>query len=199
MKRCSCCGEVKSLDEFHRLQSAKDGRKPACKPCNIRKAREYVESNREKVAQYQAEWSRANPEKRAANVRAWYARDPERARAKARAAAARHVASGGAALWLAANPDKVKAVKTRWKRANRDRVAADQAARRASELRAMPPWVDRAALVAVYTAARASGMSVDHIVPLRHPKVCGLHVPANLQLLSLSENIQKNNRYWPDM
>ena len=41
--------------------------------------------------------------------------------------------------------------------------------------------------------------SVDHIVPLIHPLVCGLHCPANLRVITLEENMRKSNNTWPQM
>lgn len=45
----------------------------------------------------------------------------------------------------------------------------------------------------------SNGMELDHIVPLKSDFVCGLHWHGNIQLLSMSENRKKNNRYWPNM
>jgi hypothetical protein len=77
--------------------------------------------------------------------------------------------------------------------------------RRASEARATPSWADRKAVLLKWkeakflTGSTGTQYSVDHIVPLHHPLVCGLHVENNLAVITLDENIRKSNNYWPDM
>lgn len=64
---------------------------------------------------------------------------------------------------------------------------------------ATPRWVDRSALREIYesrdeiTGRTGEEHHVDHIVPIRHPLVCGLHVPWNLQVIPANENIRKQN------
>lgn len=65
----------------------------------------------------------------------------------------------------------------------------------------MPAWADQAAIRRIYSVSKEWGPEwhVDHIVPLCHPHVCGLHCEDNLQLLHYIPNIAKGNHYWPDM
>ena len=81
----------------------------------------------------------------------------------------------------------------RWNRVHTDRKNAYTAERRACRRRACPQWVSRTDLKRVYEDC-PEDMVVDHIVPLKNPNVCGLHVPWNLQYLTPAENSSKGNR-----
>lgn len=76
---------------------------------------------------------------------------------------------------------------------------------RAQTRRATPSWADMNAIKAVYKEARrmtqltGEQYVVDHIVPKMSDRVCGLHVPWNLQVLHWKSNAVKGNRLWPDM
>lgn len=70
---------------------------------------------------------------------------------------------------------------------------------------AAPAWGDPRAILKLFQWAtgltRQTGLphDVDHIVPLVHPLVCGLHWEGNLQVVPAEDNRAKGNRQWPDM
>lgn len=66
-------------------------------------------------------------------------------------------------------------------------------------LMAIPIWADMDLINDMYAEAAYFGETIDHIVPLKSDVVCGLHVEANLQLLSRADNSAKRNRHWPQM
>ena len=92
-----------------------------------------------------------------------------------------------------------------WKRDNPDKLYAYAGTRRAAKRNACPVWADRPAMARLYKEAKRLTLTtgiphhVDHIVPLTNDLVCGLHVVANLQILTATENCAKGNYRWPDM
>lgn len=84
-------------------------------------------------------------------------------------------------------------------------MLAKGSARRARLMAAIPVWANLDVVRQFYEAARICSRStgqvwhVDHVVPLKHRLVCGLHCEFNLQLLPMRDNVAKGNRYWPDM
>lgn len=79
---------------------------------------------------------------------------------------------------------------------------------RAQTVRATPKWLTReqyGEVAALYREAKRRTMEagelwvVDHIVPKISLRVCGLHVPWNLQVIPARENTAKSNAWWPDM
>lgn len=53
--------------------------------------------------------------------------------------------------------------------------------------------------VAEFYGSCPEGMTVDHMVPLNNPIVCGLHVPWNFQYMSFPDNSSKGNKFDPSI
>jgi hypothetical protein len=58
-KLCSCCSLTKSVKEFHKNKSKKDGFQEHCKVCRTLKARQ----NKKKLQEYRKEWYQKNSDK----------------------------------------------------------------------------------------------------------------------------------------
>lgn len=166
-----CCGRCKitrSHSEFGPNRARKDGLTVYCRGCT----REYMQERGYDKKRWQEK-----REHESARSRAYRERNIDEMRRKWREAAA---------AARAANPAQKRA----W-----------NAARKHGEKRATPPWAELAAMNAVYAAARrlqeADGIErhVDHVIPLKHPLVCGLHVLANLRILTATENMSKKNKF----
>jgi 5-methylcytosine-specific restriction endonuclease McrA len=58
----------------------------------------------------------------------------------------------------------------------------------------IPKWQSKKELEEFYKQCPQDKV-VDHVIPLNHPNVCGLHVISNLQYLSKEENSLKSNKW----
>lgn len=67
-KKCTKCETTKSLDEFNKAASNKDGLQYWCKGC----ARAYQQANRDRLNAASARWYEKNKEHRSEYARQWY-------------------------------------------------------------------------------------------------------------------------------
>jgi 5-methylcytosine-specific restriction endonuclease McrA len=99
------------------------------------------------------------------------------------------------------NKNKLTEYRKEYRKINKLNIYAINKSRRAKRLNAMPKWVDLESIKEIYKEAdRISKETniehhVDHVIPLVHPLVCGLHVPWNLQILTAEENLKKSNKF----
>lgn len=149
-----------------------------------RRAR-YAAYSRARRVKYPEEWKRYHdPKKHLAEVKAAYAADPEKYRARKRE-------------YYAANKEKFK---ERNKAAHRaaylakpEHYYAKCAQRRAIRLQRTPAWSETEQIRAFYAACPPNA-TVDHWMPMQGKTVSGLHVLANLQYLTETENKGKFNK-----
>jgi 5-methylcytosine-specific restriction endonuclease McrA len=102
------------------------------------------------------------------------------------------------------NRESAKKRMLEYQKANMHLFRASAAERRAAKRQASPLWLsedDKWLLKEIYEVASLRSKltkvnwHVDHIVPLKHDSVCGLHVPWNLQVITAAQNISKHNRF----
>lgn len=172
-KTCGDCGENKPRSEFYRRKDAKyETHYSRCKACH-------------------GVLTSANPRK-AALVKAWGLRNRARRNAAMKA-------------WRLKNPERDKATAKRWRESHRDYVNGRKMRRILVAKQQTPAWANKffmseiRALARLRTRVMGYEWHVDHIVPLRHPLVCGLHWEGNMRVVPSKVNLQKNNRHWPDM
>lgn len=99
--------------------------------------------------------------------------------------------------WIEKYPDRRKKASSEYMKRNREYYNQYSSMYRYNRGRATPPWSDLETILYFYNEAEYQQMEVDHIIPLKHKKVCGLHVPSNLQLLTRSDNAKKSNKFKP--
>lgn len=182
MKRCTTCSEMKTLDHF--------GRTAKCKACRAAYARAKYAENPEHVKRMVRRYRDSNPEKARERTKKWRDRNREHVLAQKK-------------KWRQENVDRMKELEAEWRRNNPEKRALRARERRGVARQATPAWLTadhQAEMRRFYTLAKefklltGDNYHVDHIVPLRGRRVCGLHVPWNLQVLPSDINMKKGNR-----
>lgn len=182
-KQCPCCAEEKAFTEFHAAADRVDGLQVYCKLCKAQKQREARSKSREKDRTYY----RTNREACIARSLKSVAKNRDGYNARVRA-------------WVEANKEKVLARRRKLASTPKYKVKkAEAESRRRRVLRAFTvakPY--QAEIDGMYLFCKLfKNFEVDHIIPLQHKKVSGLHTPCNLQILTRAQNRSKGNRWTP--
>jgi len=106
--------------------------------------------------------------------------------------------------WYVENKERHLAASKKIYGKNKKRKLLDYYRREERTKRATPIWADRNELLKFHKEAEALTIKlgepyeVDHIIPLHHKLVCGLNVPANLQVITRTENRKKAAKWNPN-
>lgn len=166
-------------------KSVKTGR---CRECTRLAHYTYYEKNRDTVLASISEWQKNNKEASRKNTEKWRKNNPENARTAVNRYYETH--------------KELKLSKNKlWREQNKSMSQYYNSKRRAQIKRATVAWADVSKMVSVYEQSedmtQRTGIqhNVDHIIPLQHPLVCGIHWEGNLQILTAEENQRKGNRF----
>ena len=169
MKKCSKCKEEKDFSEFHKNKRSVDGYQNQCKACR----KTHADLTKEKKAKKDKEWYERNKEKQRAKVREYRQNNLEVCKERNR----------------------------RYKKNNKGLINYLTSLKKKKVKQATPSWADKEKIKQIYLISaqktKETGIQyhVDHIIPIKGELVSGLHVPENLQVITATENLKKNNKY----
>ena len=181
MKICKCCNLEKPSSSFIKDKTRSDGLYVYCKECNKERRRVFRENNKEKISCIKKEYYINNKD-----LISFKKKEAYRSKKKD-------------IKFLA----KKRNYNSKWKRNNKGLVNYYTAKRRSLKLKATCNWgefndfilseaYDLASLRSKITSIK---WEVDHIVPLVHDKVCGLHSWTNIQVIPEIDNRIKSNTF----
>ena len=187
MKTCNLCGIQKPLSKFYKHKRYSDGYRSQCIDClNVKRL-----ENRDSILE-----SKRNS----------YLRNKDRIskRRKEKYPELRELLSKYKREYYKDNREYLIEKAKRWASHNKAKVNASQQKRRIKKKSALIKSLTRDdyyEMESIYEVARLmtelfdETFHVDHIVPLQHKLVCGLHVPWNLQIITAKENLSKSNKF----
>lgn len=180
-KLCNKCGLIKPLNEYSFRSDRKTRPRSQCKTCSSTLAKEYRLNNIDKVKQTKKKYRDANFIK----ISEYNKRYKQ--------------------VYSELNKVKLLKKKKEYYLNNKEVSYAAAHRRKATKLNATPSFINEEYVKLFFIIAKEEearlGVKchVDHIVPLKSKFVCGLHYEHNLQILTINDNLKKNNKYWPDM
>ena len=213
MKICTKCNTEKPLERFNKAKGGKYGVKSECKECASLRFKKHYSENKDAMVEKTRKYREENPEKCKQSVENYHLRNKEKIKAKRSSTKKikylenKEEISRRNKEWCKRNPEIVRKMKQEYRRNNPEKMAFFSAKYRAKRKHACPSWLckeDKKLIFELYklrnqlTAETGIQHHVDHIIPLQHKNICGLHVPWNLQILTEEDNLSKSNNFKTD-
>lgn len=218
-KKCTMCAKVLEIKEFSVRKASSDGLNSRCKKCmsEVRKQeyQENAEIIKSRVKDYRnrniekcRETARKQSQKRTQNnpeyIRDYYRNNKDKwkynptpeykARQKKSREKNKESIKKQSKIYYTKNKNAINKKCLQYKKANPNKINANSASRRAKSKNATLKGFTRE-IETIYSNAISLNLHVDHIIPLSHQNICGLHVPWNLQLITKSDNLHKSNSF----
>lgn len=175
-KNCKKCRKYKYLEYFYPKKLGKFGREASCIACTKQSQLLWRQNNKELKKAMDSAYRIANAEKVRIYKKSWADRNPDKIYQSQK-------------TWRDKNPSKTLEYGIKHRK-RRDRLVRQHT----------PKWVDQSEILKIYrdcrSMTRKTGIvhHVDHIIPLKGKNVCGLHCPANLQIIPAIDNLRKSNK-----
>jgi hypothetical protein len=216
LKTCTKCNKEKENSKFAFSNKKKGTLRSRCKECdnslkrqryekykktikkyqqdNTKKIAEtkkiYREKNSEKIKEYDSRYYEENHDKILAYSKEYRENNKEKIQKQKRDHYKR-------------NKERINKSCREYKYKNKAKIHNINEKRRIQKENATIPSSDINKIKNLYEKAKwlesVTGLkySIDHVIPLNHPNVCGLHIWENLQILESSINMSKGNKLRP--
>ncbi len=189
-KSCNTCSIVKDELEYHKDTRSSDGRLNRCKLCRNslekEKRQSYYKENKQKILKQREDYYKENRDSEIERKREFRKNNKEKVSISKR-------------KYYNKNRDYIIKKSYEWASSNKGKVASIASSRRLRKKNATivkDPRVDKIfEKCSELSLELGVQFTVDHIIPLTHPDVCGLHVWDNLQILDKSLNSSKYNKF----
>lgn len=217
LKICNTCKLEKDHSCFYKASKEKDGLQYRCIECcksyskkyreenpekELERHRVYLENNKAKRAEWEKGYREKNREKLNENGRKSRLRHLEKnlERCRKHSALNREQCRENTRIWREKNLEYARDYYRQYAKNNPGKVNAKTVKRKTLKMKAIPRWADKEKIDGIYIEcsriSKETGIlhHVDHIIPLQGKNVCGLHCETNLQIITATENLRKNNR-----
>lgn len=201
-KKCTKCGELKSMEFFHNDKKTKDGKTFQCKICMAKalkawrrkypekhavQQKRWANAHHEAVIQRAYEWAKANPEKHNASIDRWHKANREKGLEATRKSAAKYADRQRETKrrYRAENPDKVVV----WTNNRRLRLTCNGEKVELDEWIALKDFYGNKCLCC---GKDDVNLTMDHVMPV---SMGGRNLIENIQPLCGSCNSRKNNKF----